>query len=80
MVTHQCTSEALTQRIDTEAHAEQKILELREEAKKQKQWFEDQLSSRNELVKETVQRLKDEIHHLEDMHAQEATLWADMKL
>ena len=30
---HQRTSEALTQRIDTEFHAEQKILETREEAK-----------------------------------------------
>ena len=71
---HQHTSEALTQRIYMEARAEQKILEMREEAKKQKQWFEDQLASRSELAKETEQRLKDEIHHLEDIHAREATL------
>ena len=45
-----------------------------EETKKQKQWFEDQLASRSELAKETEQRLKDEIHHLEDIHAREATV------
>ena len=41
---HQHTSEALTQRIYMEARAEQKILEMREEAKKQKQWFEEHLT------------------------------------
>ena len=32
---HKRTLDSLTKRIDVEAHAEQKILELREEAKKQ---------------------------------------------
>ena len=47
---HRCTLESLTKRIDTEPHAEQKILELREEAKKQKQWFEDDLASSTEVA------------------------------
>ena len=34
VMTHKRTLESLTKHIDTEAHAEQKILELREEAKK----------------------------------------------
>ena len=55
-------------------------METREEAKKQKQWFEDQLASKNKLAKKTEQQLKDKIHHLEDIQAREATLWVDMKL
>ena len=52
---HQRTSEAHTQRIDMEAHVEQKILEMREEG------FEGQLDRRNKLAKVAEQRLKDEI-------------------
>ena len=44
---HQRTSKALTQSLNMEAHAEQKILEMREEPKEQKQWFEEQLASRS---------------------------------
>ena len=73
VATHQRTREALTQCIDMEAHAEQKIVEMRE-AKKQRQWFEDQLATRNELAKEVEQGLKNEIHHVEDSHVREATL------
>ena len=49
-------------------------MEMREEAKKQQQWYEDQLANRSKLVKEAEQILKDEIHHLEDIHSREATL------
>ena len=74
MTAQKRTMESLTKHIDTEAHVEQKILELREEAKKQQQWYEDQLANRSKLVKEAEQILKDEIHHLEDIHSREATL------
>ena len=49
--------ECLTKHINMEAHAEQKILELREEPKKQKQWFEDHLASNAELAKQAEQIL-----------------------
>ena len=74
MVSHEHTSEDLTQRIDTESQVKQKILEMRVEAKKQQQWFEDHLARRSKLAKAAEQRLKYEIHHLEDIHAREATL------
>ena len=38
---HKHTLDALTKHVNTEAHAEQKILEMLEEAKKQQQWFEN---------------------------------------
>ena len=50
MTAHKRTLEALTKHVNTEAHAEQKILELRVEAMKQ-QWFEDQLASRAEFAR-----------------------------
>ena len=49
---HKRTLDALTKHVNTEAHAEQKILEMRKEAKKQQQWFEDQLASWAELAKQ----------------------------
>ena len=52
------TLESLTKHIDTDAHVEQKILELREEAKKQKEWFEDHLASSAEMAKQAEQILK----------------------
>ena len=55
---HRRTLESLTKHIDTEAHAEQKILELREEAKKQKQWFEDHLANNAKVAKQAEQILK----------------------
>ena len=42
---HQWTGEAFNQRLYLEGQAEWKILEMREDAKKQKQWFKDQLAS-----------------------------------
>ena len=80
IVTHQRTHEPLNQHLDSEEQAEWKIVEMREEAKKQKQWFENQLPSWSELVKQAEQTLKDEINRLEDIHAWEATLWKDIKL
>ena len=65
---HKRTLESLTKHIDTEAHAEQKILELREEAKKQQQWFEDHLASSAEVAKQTEQILKNQIAGMEDRH------------
>ena len=53
--------EPLTKHIDTEAHAEKKILELGEDAKKQKQWFEDHLASSTEVAKQAEQILKNKI-------------------
>ena len=72
------TLESLTKRIDTEAHAEQKILELREEAKKQKQWFEEHLASSAEVAKQAKQILKNQIAGMEDRHEREMQLWAEM--
>ena len=80
MTAHKCTIEALIKHINTEAHAEQKILELREEAKKQQQWFEDQLASRADLAKKVEHILKDQIAGMEERHTKEVQLWADMKL
>ena len=51
--------ELLTTHINREAHAEQKILELREGTKKQQQWFEEQLISRAELARQAEPILKD---------------------
>ena len=51
VTTYKRTMEALTKHINTEAHAKPKILELREEVKKQQQWFEDHLASSTELAK-----------------------------
>ena len=80
VTTYKRTMEALTKHINTEAHAEQKILELREEAKKQQQWFEDHLASSTELAKQVEQILKNQIAGIEERHAREAQLWAEMKL
>ena len=55
---HKRTLESLTKHIDKEAHANQKILELWEEARKQKQWFEDHLASNAEVAKQAEQILK----------------------
>ena len=74
------TLDALTKHINMEAHAKQKILEIREEAKKQQQWFEDQLARRADLAKQSEQILKDQISNMEENHAKEAQLWADKKL
>ena len=71
---HKRTMEALTKYINTEAHAEQKILELREEAKKQQQWFEDQLASRAELAKQAEQLLKEQIAGMEERDVKEVQL------
>ena len=56
-VTHQWAVEALNRHIDTEGQAERKILELCNEAKKQQQWFADQLASRGELARQAEQIL-----------------------
>ena len=63
--------EALTKHINTEAHAEQKILELREEAKKQQQWFEYHLASSVNLAKQVEQILKNQIVGMEERHVKE---------
>ena len=80
MTAHKRTLESLTKRIDVEAHAEQKILELREEAKKQQQWFEDHLASSAEVAKQAEQILKNQIAGMEDRHEREKQLWAEVKL
>ena len=66
--------EALTKHINTEAHAKRKILELREEAKKQKQWFKDHLASSAELAQQVEQILKNQIAGIEERHAKEEQL------
>ena len=71
---HKCTSEALNQHINTEAHVERKILEIRADAKKQQQWFEDQLAGRAEVAKQLEQILKDQNYNMEGTHTQEAQL------
>ena len=76
---HKRTLEALTKHINMEAW-EQKILELQEEAKKQKQWFEDHLASSADLAKQVEQILKNQIARMEERQAKEAQLWADIKL
>ena len=53
---------------------------MREDAEKQQQWLEDLLATRAELAKQAEQTLKDQIHNMEDTHAQEVQLWANMKL
>ena len=53
---------------------------MREDAEKQQQWLEDLLATRAELAKQAEQTLKDQIHNLEDVHARQTRLWADMKL
>ena len=68
---HKRTMEALTKHINMEAHTEQKILELRQEAKKQQQWFEDYLTSSAELAKQAEQIPKDQISGIEERHAKE---------
>ena len=80
VTTHKRTMESLTKHIDTEAHAEKKILELRKEAKKQQQWFDDHLASRSEVAKQAEQVLKNQIAGMEDHHEQEKKLWAEIKL
>ena len=80
MTAHKRTLEALTKHVNTEAHAEQKILELRAEAKKQQQWFEEQLASRAELANQAEQIVKNQIARIEERHAKEAQLWVDIKL
>ena len=72
--------ESITKHIEMEAHAEQKILELREEAKKQQQWFDDHLASREEVAKQAEQILKNQIAGMEDRHEKEKKLWAEIKL
>ena len=64
---HKRTLESLTKHIDTEAHAKKKILELREEEKKQ-------------ILKLAEQILKNQIAGMEERHASEAQIWAKMKL
>ena len=76
---HQRTLESLTKHIDTEAHAELKILELRGEAEKQKQWFEDHLASNIEVAKQAEQLLKNHIVGMEDHHERVRQLGAKMK-
>ena len=80
VTTHKRTMESLTKHIDTEAHAEQEILELREEAKKQQQWFDDHLASSAEVAKQAEQILKNQIAEMEDCHEREKKLWAEIKL
>ena len=77
MTAHEHTLEAIAKHVNTEAHAEQKILELWEEAKKQKQWFEDHMASNADLAKQVEQILKNQIVGMEERHAKEAQLWAD---
>ena len=72
--THQQSVEALNQRLNTEAKPERKILELRKEAKKQQQWYEEQLDRAQELAKQTEKTLNNEIARLEDFHAWETRL------
>ena len=80
VMAHKRTLESFTKRIDVEAHAEQKILELREEAKKQQQWFEDHMASSAEVAKQAEQILKNQIAGMEDRHEREKQLWAEVKL
>ena len=72
--------ESIAKKIESEAHAEQKILELRAEAKKQQQWFNDHLAGREEVAKQAEQILKNQIAGMEDRHEKEKKLWAEIKL
>ena len=71
---HKRTLEALTKHVNKKAHAEQKILEMQEEAKKQQQWFEDHLVSWADLAKQLEQILKDQISNMEENHSKEVQL------
>ena len=71
---HKRTLDALTKHVNMEAHAEQKILEMQEEAKKQQQWFEDHLVSWADLAKQLEQILKDQISNMEENHSKEVQL------
>ena len=53
---------------------------MRADAKKQQQWFKDQLADQAEVAKQSEQILKDQICNMEDTHTREVQLWADMKL
>ena len=69
------TLDALTKHVNTDAHAQQKILEMREEAKKQQQWFEDQLASWADLAKQAEQIPKYQIANTEEHNVKEMQLW-----
>ena len=56
-----------------------KIQELLEAEKKQKQWYEEQLDRQRELTKHTETTLNNEMARQEELHAQEAKLWQDVK-
>ena len=71
VTTHKRMLESLTKHIHTGAHAEQKILELREDTKKQKLWFDDHLASSAEVAKQAEQVLKNQIAGMEDRHERE---------
>ena len=58
--------EALTKHVNTAAHAKKKILELREEGKKQQQWFEDHLATSTNLTKQAEHIRKDQIAGMEE--------------
>ena len=76
---HKRTMDAISKHIEREAHAESKILELREEARKQQQWFDDHLASREELAKQAEQILKKQMAGMEEHHQQEKKLWEGIK-
>ena len=77
---HKRTLESLTKHIDMGGHAEEKILELREEAKKQKQWLDDHLASNAEVAKQVEQVLKNQIAGMEGRHERGKQFWAEIKL
>ena len=71
--------DAISKHIEREAHAEAKILELREEARKQQRWFDEHMANREELAKQTEQILKNEMAGMEEHHQQEKKLWEGIK-
>ena len=77
---HKRTLDSLTKNIDTEANPEQKILELLEDAKKQKEWFKDHLAISTEVAKQAGKILKNQISGMEERHEREMQLWAEIKL
>ena len=71
VIAHKRTLDSLTKHVETSAQAEQKILEVREEAWKQKQWFHDHMASSAEVARQAKQVLKKQIAGMEDRHERE---------
>ena len=65
--------------LEAEAQAKMKIQELREAAKKHKQWYKEQLDRERESSRDTETNLNKAMARLEGLHGQEANLWQEIK-